>query len=104
MVSLVQSLLINTLALWVMFTDNERYEMRNDVKERVYGYTGASGLIQALACGYFVWDLVVSTRYIKIFGLGIWAHAITALCVFSFGFVSAIYIYVRLGCSEYVLT
>ncbi|KAK5088742.1 hypothetical protein LTR05_002963 [Lithohypha guttulata] len=57
-VSLVQSLLINTLALWVMFTDNERYEMRNDVKERVYGYTGASGLIQALACGYFVWDLV----------------------------------------------
>lgn len=71
-----------------MFNDNERYEMKNSVAERVYGYTGASGLIQALACGYFLWDLVVSTRYIKVFGIGIWAHAITALCVFSFGFVS----------------
>lgn len=87
-VSLVQSCLINVLALWVMFTDQERSEMKNSVVERVFGYTGASGLIQGLACGYFIWDLIVSTRYIKIFGIGIWAHAITALCVFSFGFVS----------------
>jgi len=62
--------------------------MGTSVVERVYGYTGASGLIQGLACGYFVWDVVVSTRYIAIFGPGIWAHAVTALCVFSFGFVS----------------
>lgn len=88
-VSLVQSCLINVLALWVMFTDRERGEMSNSVVERVFGYTGASGLIQGLACGYFIWDLIVSTRYIKIFGIGIWAHAVTALCVFSFGFVSA---------------
>lgn len=87
-VSLVQSCLINVLALWVMFKDQERSEMKNSVVERVFGYTGASGLIQGLACGYFIWDLIVSTRYIKIFGIGIWAHAITALCVFSFGFVS----------------
>lgn len=89
-VSMVQSLLINTLALWVMFTDGERKAMGGSVVERVYGYTGASGLIQGLACGYFLWDLVVSTRYIKIFGLGIWAHAVTALCVFGFGFVSPV--------------
>jgi len=87
---MVQSLLINTLALWVMFTDGERKAMGGSVVERVYGYTGASGLIQGLACGYFLWDLVVSTRYIKIFGLGIWAHAVTALCVFGFGFVSPV--------------
>lgn len=87
-VSLVQSCVINVLALWVMFNDRERNEMKNSVMERVFGYTGASGLIQGLACGYFIWDLIVSTRYIKIFGIGIWAHAITALCVFSFGFVS----------------
>lgn len=87
-VSFVQSCLINVLALWVMFTDRERSEMNNSVVERVFGYTGAGGLIQGLACGYFIWDLIVSTRYIKIFGVGIWAHAITALCVFSFGFVS----------------
>lgn len=87
-VSLVQSCLINTLALWVMFRDEERAQMSNSVVERIYGYTGASGLIQGLATGYFLWDLLVSTRYIKIFGIGIWAHAITALCVFGFGFVS----------------
>lgn len=86
-VSLVQSCLINVLALWVMFVDGERSEMKSSAVERVFGYTGACGLIQGLACGYFVWDLIVSTRYVKIFGPGIWAHAVTALCVFSFGFV-----------------
>lgn len=88
-VSLLQSCLINGLALWVMFNDEERYDMRHSAVERVYGYTGASGLIQALATGYFVWDIVVSTRFVKIFGPGIWAHAVTALSVFSLGFVSS---------------
>jgi hypothetical protein len=57
--------------------------------ERVYGYTGACGFIQGLATGYFVWDLVVSTRYIGVFGIGLWAHAVSALWVFSLGFVSS---------------
>ena len=87
-VSLVQSLLINTLALYVMFRDEERYDMKTSVTERVFGYTGISGLVQGLAAGYFLWDLIVSTRYLTIFGIGIWAHAVTALMVFSFGFVS----------------
>ena|ERR1700761_9046154 len=87
-VSLLQSVLINTAALWVMFTDKERKDMDSSAVERIYGYTGASGLIQGLATGYFVWDLVVSTRYLKIFGPGILAHAVTALAVFSLGFVS----------------
>ena len=88
-VSLVQSLLINTLALWVMFTDEERRDMKHSAIERIHGYTGASGLIQAFAAGYFLWDFIVSTRHIKIFGLGIWFHAVSALVVFGFGFVSA---------------
>lgn len=87
-VSLVQSCLINTMALWVMYNDSERAEMKHSAVERIYGYTGASGLIQAFAAGYFLWDLVVSTRHIKVFGLGIWFHAVSALSVFSFGFVS----------------
>lgn len=86
-VSFVQSVLINTAALWVMFTDAERYDMKNSAVERVFGYTGASGLIQGLAAGYFLWDLVVSTRYVKMFGVGILAHAVCALLVYSFGFV-----------------
>ena len=88
-VSLLQSCLINTLALWVMFTDEERYDMQRSPIERVYGYTGACGLIQALATGYFMWDLVVSARNYSVFGPGILAHATTALSVFSLGFVSA---------------
>ena len=48
----------------------------------------ACGLVQSLAAGYFVWDLGTSVRYYRIFGPGILAHAITALSVYLFGFVS----------------
>jgi hypothetical protein len=86
-VSFVQSTLICSLALWVMWTDKELNQM--DSQERVHGYTGASGLIQAFAGGYFLWDLVITARNVKIFGIGMLLHAISALCVFSLGFVSA---------------
>lgn len=85
-VSLVQSVLINAAALWVMYVDEERWSMSS--AERVFGYTGACGLIQALAVGYFVYDLIVSAVYIKLFGIGMLFHAISALWVFSLGFVS----------------
>lgn len=85
-VSLVQSVLINALALWVIFVDKERSSM--STLERVFGYTGACGFIQALAAGYFVYDLIVSSRYVRMFGIGTLFHAICALWVFSLGFVS----------------
>jgi hypothetical protein len=85
-VSFVQSVLICSLALWVMWADRERSEM--DSTERVHGYTGASGLIQAFAGGYFLWDLVITAQNVRIFGVGMLFHAISALCVFSLGFVS----------------
>lgn len=83
-VSLFQSCTINGLALWVMFVDEERKNM--DWEQRVWGYTGASGMIQGLATGYFLWDLMVTIRYVDLFGYGMLAHAVSALCVFSFGF------------------
>ncbi|KAL2261549.1 hypothetical protein VTK26DRAFT_3925 [Humicola hyalothermophila] len=83
-VSLIQSVLINVLALWVMFVDEERKNM--DFEQRVWGYTGSSGMIQALACGYFIWDLGVTLLNFDIFGFGLLAHAISALTVYSFGF------------------
>jgi hypothetical protein len=85
-VSLFQSCTINYLALWVMFNDEERKNM--DWQQRIWGYTGASGMIQGLATGYFLWDLLVTVLYVDIFGYGMLAHAISALIVFSFGFVS----------------
>ena len=85
-VSLFQSCLINATALWVILTDQERKTM--SPLERIYGYTGACGLIGALGAGYFMWDLVVSARYVNIFGAGVLAHATAAFCVYSMGFVS----------------
>ncbi|KAK4129856.1 DUF887-domain-containing protein [Trichocladium antarcticum] len=83
-VSLTQSLLINGLALWTMFADEERSSM--DLEQRVWGYTGASGMVQALACGYFIWDLGITVLNLNVFGLGLLAHASSALTVYSFGF------------------
>lgn len=88
-VSLVQSVLICAAALWVMFVDEERWSMSPG--ERVFGYTGACGLIQAFAVGYFVYDLIVSVVHVRIFGIGLLFHAVSALWVFSLGFVSWIY-------------
>lgn len=84
-VSLVQSLIINALALWVMFADDERNAM--GYEQRIWGYTGACGLVQALAAGYFVWDLGITLLNLDIFGLGLLAHAVSALAVYTLGFV-----------------
>ncbi|KAF3934247.1 hypothetical protein ABW19_dt0201364 [Dactylella cylindrospora] len=83
-VSLVQSTLICIISLYAMVVDGERNAM--DAHQRVWGYTGLMGMVQALGAGYFVWDLMVSTQYFNIFGPGILAHAVSALCVFSLGF------------------
>jgi len=85
-VSMVQSCLINALSLWVIFADKERGNM--DAQERIWGYTGACGMITALAAGYFLWDLVVTSCNFDVFGPGTLAHAVSALVVYSFGFVS----------------
>lgn len=57
-------------------------------QERVHGYTGAAGMIQGLATGYFLWDLMITLQNLRVFGIGMLAHATSALLVFSFGFVS----------------
>ncbi|KAE8449677.1 hypothetical protein EG329_007452 [Mollisiaceae sp. DMI_Dod_QoI] len=83
-VSLFQSVTITVLALWVMYVDDERKNM--DWQQRVWGYTGGAGMIQGLAAGYFLWDLMITIQHVKVFGPGMLAHAISALLVFSFGF------------------
>ena len=85
-VSLVQSVSICSLALWVMRVDSERKTQQWE--ERVFGYTGAGGMIQGFAAGYFLWDLVICLRHVATFGWGLLAHAVAALIVFSLGFVS----------------
>ncbi|PON20053.1 hypothetical protein TGAM01_v211077 [Trichoderma gamsii] len=83
-VSFIQSTLINVIAIWVMVVDQERKSM--NAEERIWGYTGAAGMVQALAAGYFVWDLYVTSTNLDVFGLGTLAHAIAALLVYTLGF------------------
>lgn len=111
-VSFVQSVLVCAISFWAILYDRERASMvkRHAIEqgvninapgasagsgfaeygywERVFGYTGSLGLVQAAGCGYFLWDLYISARYVNMFGVGMLAHAISALTVFSFGFVS----------------
>ncbi|KAL8647679.1 MAG: hypothetical protein Q9226_006340 [Calogaya cf. arnoldii] len=83
-VSLVQSVVVCAAAIWVMIADKERKSM--GWEERIWGYTGADGMIQAFAAGYFLWDLQICLRYLGIFGPGLLMHAVAALIVFSLGF------------------
>lgn len=85
-VALIQSCFINTAALYVIFNDVQRGEM--DWRGRIWGYSGAGGMVQGFAAGYFLWDLIVSTQYLSIFGPGSLAHAISALLVTCLGFIS----------------
>jgi len=57
-----------------------------DWEERVWGYTGAAAMVQALAAGYFLWDLIVTGLNLDVFGLGTLAHAVAALLVYTLGF------------------
>jgi len=84
-VSLCQSIIICLLAGYVIVFDDERRDM--NWAGRIWGYTGASGLMQAMAAGYFLWDFVVTGSNVHIFGLGLLAHAVAALTVFILGFV-----------------
>ena len=85
-VSLVQSSLICALGLWVIWEDKERARM--GWRERMWGYTGAGGTVQAFAAGYFLWDLLASAFYLDVLGPGSLAHAASALIVTGLGFVS----------------
>ena len=104
-VALVQAVIISGVAIWVLWHDRGRWSM--GWQERVWGYSGADGLIVALAVGYFLWDIIVCTVYIRTFGVGMLAHAASALAVYAFGFVRPPFalralcaVYPELGCAE----
>ena len=84
--SFIQSSLITIFALFVIWNDEERSEM--DWAGRIWGYTGAGGVVQGLAAGYFLWDLLASIMHLNVLGWGSLAHAVSALLVTSIGFAS----------------
>ena len=89
-VSMVQSCLINAVTLWVIYNDRKRMQM--DWRQRVWGYTGATGMVQGFAAGYFLWDLLASIKDVDVHGWGALAHAASALVISSLGFVSQDYL------------
>ncbi len=58
-------------------------------KERVWGYTGATGMVQGFSAGYFLWDVVMSAKHMDVLGPGSLMHAVSALAVSLLGFVRA---------------
>ena len=56
-------------------------------QERVWGYTGATGMVQGFSAGYFLWDLVMSAKDMDVHGVGSFMHAASALAVSMLGFV-----------------
>lgn len=104
-VSFVQSSFICVIALWAMFADSERadYSDHSSLEQayyRVFGYTPIGAAVTAYAAGYFLWDLMISLWHIKIMGLGFVAHAVSALTVYSFGFVRILRIFYPLPLIE----
>ena len=84
-VSLVQSLTICSLAFWVLGTDDEID--RTVWSGRIFGYSGATAFVQAMAGGYFLWDTYISIRWFNILGPGSLAHGVSALTITILGFV-----------------
>lgn len=74
-VSHVQAILIILLSL-PLFGDKVL------AADRIYGYTPYSGFVSAMALGYFVWDIIICTKYINMFGIGFLVHGLSAFFVF----------------------
>ena len=55
--------------------------------ERLWGYSGAGGMVQGFASGYFVGDLWTGIRDFDVHGLGAVVHAVCALAVSLVGYV-----------------
>jgi hypothetical protein len=89
-VSFIQSTLISGLSLLVIYIDKERAQMVHS--ERIWGYTGAAGMVQALAVGYFLWDAYIMARYTHVFGIAMLVHGVACSLTFSLGFVSTLLI------------
>lgn len=85
--SFIQSTLICSIALWLLVNDPE-VQGDGSWKGRIWGYSGAAGMAQALAGGYFMWDVVFCLLYFDVQGIGALMHGISALLITMMGFVS----------------
>lgn len=76
-VSLIHAVAISTLALMLW---NDKVLS----KDRLFSYTPFAGNVYAIACGYFLWDSVISWIHIKEYGPSFLIHGVSCLFVFLF--------------------
>jgi hypothetical protein len=93
-VSMVQSLVINAMAIHVLLYDAERQKAVPSLadphanwRERLWGYSAGAGRVQSFATGYFLWDLAASIEYFDILGASSVIHAVAALGITCLGYV-----------------
>ncbi|KAG4444461.1 hypothetical protein IFR05_000052 [Cadophora sp. M221] len=83
--SMVQSMFIMAMALYVIWKDEERKRM--DWIGRIWGYTGAMRMVQGFAVEYFFWDLIASVIHFDVFHPGSLSHTVSALLIIGVGFM-----------------
>ena len=72
-------------ALYVLYVDQDR--LSETWEERMWGYTGLGGMVQAFGAGYFVWDVQVCLSNLETLGMTDLLHAVVALSIAILGFV-----------------
>lgn len=83
--SFVNSTFVSAAALYVLYADRDR--LSDTWEERMWGYTGLGGMVQAFGAGYFLWDVQVCATNLKTLGVMDLLHAVVALCIAILGFV-----------------
>lgn len=83
--SFVNATFLSIAVPYLLYADKDR--LNATWEERLWGYTGAGGLVQALGAGYFLWDVQVSSTNVNTLGLLNLLHAVVGLCVSILGFV-----------------
>jgi hypothetical protein len=78
-VSLFHALLICFLA-FVLLNDQTLS------RDRLFAYTEFAGNVYSIACGYFLWDSLISWWYVKDYGVSFLVHGVSCLFVFLFAF------------------
>ena len=88
--SFVQSIILCSTTIYVIRNDTHR--IGDTWEDRLYGYSRAAGSVQALATGYFLWDVMICTVNFRILGPLDLLHGIVAGGVAVLGFrPSALY-------------
>lgn len=82
--SFVNATFLSFAAPYVLSADKDL--LINTWEERLWGYTGACGMVQAFGVGYFLWDLKVCILNFELLGVIDLVHAMVAVIITTLGY------------------